>query len=546
VATIAFDGFDAKPASRQPISAHPAFPAIVALWFAALLGLGSMVLPAVLLERVLVGTGVASLVPAAGPPLGFTARTLIAVVAALLGAVIGIAVARRVARAQADEPPLRFSQVESRRPISVHDELGGEGLVNGRGVPITRRRALAITEDDRPSDFLYMAPLPGEDSPDPELTPVAGLTPYVAEDDTLELCDAVDEAPEAAVAEPAETPFEEEEMTDVREFQPLPEPEAVDAEEVAQEEFDAPEPLPFAAPSLSRRIDHHLDFAPPTEAAAPELDPEPEAAWGPEPAPEQITVHEDWATAEPENLGLVQLVQRLGSSIERRRAWLAENVGPPATVLHSVPDELEAAPPEEAAQAMADYFGRSEPQPKPPAPEPQVFAPVAGEPARAGYSPPQLRMMASLEQDEEADESVPNFSLPLRKPASLPPLTQDEAAEEEFASAPEEATDAEDAGYSSLLAMGNPFAARESEFVRIDEPEAEADAPEPAVVFPTGQPPAPFGTSNIGNPFASPTTPRQFDAPGKAAPAAAPKPAADTEAALRAALATLQRMSGVA
>ena len=37
--------------AKPPISTHPAFPAITALWFAALLGFGSLVLPIALLER---------------------------------------------------------------------------------------------------------------------------------------------------------------------------------------------------------------------------------------------------------------------------------------------------------------------------------------------------------------------------------------------------------------------------------------------------------------------------------------------------------------
>ena len=89
MATIAFDEPGEKGAAKTPISLHPAFPAIIALWFAALLGLGSLVLPAVLLERAVASTGLASLVPAAAPPLGFTARAMIAVVAALAAAPAG-------------------------------------------------------------------------------------------------------------------------------------------------------------------------------------------------------------------------------------------------------------------------------------------------------------------------------------------------------------------------------------------------------------------------------------------------------------------------
>ena len=38
MASIAFDSSGSRDGSRSPISLHPAFPAVVALWFAALLG----------------------------------------------------------------------------------------------------------------------------------------------------------------------------------------------------------------------------------------------------------------------------------------------------------------------------------------------------------------------------------------------------------------------------------------------------------------------------------------------------------------------------
>src|SRR5687768_10726637 len=94
----------------MPISLHPAFPAIVAPWFAALLGLGSMVLPVVLIERTVEITGISALVPAAGPPLGFMARGLIALASALAGAAIGVAIARRVARAHDAGRPSRAAK----------------------------------------------------------------------------------------------------------------------------------------------------------------------------------------------------------------------------------------------------------------------------------------------------------------------------------------------------------------------------------------------------------------------------------------------------
>ena len=96
--TIAFDSSGAHGA-RPPISLHPAFPAVVALWFACLLGLGSMVLPVALFERIAAASGIVALIPAAASPFGFAARGLIAVAMAIAGALLGRAIARRVAHA---------------------------------------------------------------------------------------------------------------------------------------------------------------------------------------------------------------------------------------------------------------------------------------------------------------------------------------------------------------------------------------------------------------------------------------------------------------
>src|SRR5690606_31067466 len=113
LAMTAFDEPYEKDAAKPPISLHPAFPVIVALWFAALLGLGSLILPVVLLEHAVEASGLATLVPAAGPPLGFTARGIVAVTAALGGGIIGIAMARRIARAHRPAPESRIVQLSN-------------------------------------------------------------------------------------------------------------------------------------------------------------------------------------------------------------------------------------------------------------------------------------------------------------------------------------------------------------------------------------------------------------------------------------------------
>ncbi len=151
------DGGGPKP----PISAHPAFPAIVAAWFAILLGLGSLVLPATLFERAISASGLPSLVAAAGPPLGSTARALIALCAAGGGALAGLVIGRHVARAAPADAVGENATfgLSSRPPISVLDEIDEEGVINGRGLPVTNDRALAIADDDGAEDHLYVAPI---------------------------------------------------------------------------------------------------------------------------------------------------------------------------------------------------------------------------------------------------------------------------------------------------------------------------------------------------------------------------------------------------
>ena len=441
VATMAVDSqYDSQfgdETVRPPVSLHPAFRAIVALWFAGLLGIGSLVLPAVLLDRVVAATGLASLLPAASPPLGMTARAMIAAVAAVAGAALGIAVARRVAGAYVSQAESRAakSAAVACRPISVHDELGGEGLTNGESLPISHRRALAISEDDRPSDSLYRAPLPGENLDAPAPFAAARIVAAVPDDEPLELSELVHE-------DERDDADGDLDMTDASNTSPV---------RPSRQHYPRRlEPLPFAAPSLARRTPD------------PESDPQPESE--PDLQLEAVAVEDaaevraDWQTAPLGDLGLVQLVQRLGATIERRREQMANAATLPSEMPAAFAEpDFEPAAREEAVQAMAAFFG-----------------------------------------------SAP----------TLPPR--------------------------SLLGMKNPFAAPKSELVRAEEPNDGAERAEPAVVFPGQQRPASSG--------------RLFDPPGvldkaSGAPAVAMAGArtpADADAALRAALATLQRMSGAA
>ncbi|MFZ1742939.1 MAG: hypothetical protein WAT93_08800 [Pontixanthobacter sp.] len=204
---------------KVPISAHPVFPVVVALWFAALLGIGSLILPVIIFEKFAVATGLSSILDAAQPPLGTKARLIVAVFAALAGAVAGIIVARKVANAQSLPKEARPARnviqpavgsdkpAELKKPISAHEELGCHGLdaplaqdtapddLPRPGVAYSgKRRALAVTDDSGPSDFLELAPLPGGE-------PTFVTDPFEADDNDSEPLELAELALDDGVSE---------------------------------------------------------------------------------------------------------------------------------------------------------------------------------------------------------------------------------------------------------------------------------------------------------------------------------------------------------
>ncbi|MXO65819.1 hypothetical protein [Altericroceibacterium endophyticum] len=154
---------------KSPISAHPLFPAIVALWFAALLGFGSLVLPDVVLERLVNALGLPDIIPSAAAPLGSTAHGLIAAVAALGGACLGYLLAWQVARAQRNSLAQRVEEDEAsndvaatprrRRPIAAHKELGADGFdVEGTDYSATHGHVLTASLDENSANGLSLHP----------------------------------------------------------------------------------------------------------------------------------------------------------------------------------------------------------------------------------------------------------------------------------------------------------------------------------------------------------------------------------------------------
>jgi hypothetical protein len=276
--------------------------------------------------------------------------------------------------------------------------------------------------------------------------------------------------------------------------------------------------------------------------------PEPVLEAHPDPFDDADAASADWETASLEGLGLVQLVQRLGSTIERRREHLATAPIPaafaPAAAAPVAPAEFDAAPAEEAAQAMAAYFSAAPEPEQAPAPAEEIAEEQgADEQPIAFHAAPRpnfLRSLQPIEDHDDEDDGVPDFSLPLRRPVAAAPAFTPPVNEASDEAEEGETEEAGDAGYSSLLGMKNPFDAPKNEFVRIDEPEQEAELPEPTVTFPGQEKRESFAIPVSVNGSRLFDPPAAGSAPTAAAPQAAP---ADADAALRAALATLQKMS---
>lgn len=138
-------------AQRRPITSHPAFVPLLALWFAMLLGLIVAVLPAPLVERALGALRAGALVP-----LTDSGRVAAAGGAALAGALLGLALAwplaRRGRRGGRDPRPI-YAEPEP----GVEDPLGDEPI---------RRRPLSVREElaeDLPQAWPEDAPVTAAD-----------------------------------------------------------------------------------------------------------------------------------------------------------------------------------------------------------------------------------------------------------------------------------------------------------------------------------------------------------------------------------------------
>jgi hypothetical protein len=383
----------------------------------------------------------------------------------------------------------------------------------------------------------------------------------------------------APAAEPAPPPFAPPAAaTGVDPLEPFRAPAFADEPEVDEDEEmfplgaaafrpappPVPDPLPFVAPSQALPAQPAQDFAeesPLAFCAPSQAKAQTEVAQDPPPAPQPAEPEIALASEPLDQLSMVDLAERLASSLGQHGGHLRP---PPAGLVAALGAQIgigpaptgEAFEGAEAPQAFDQPMGRN--VPRPPV-IPEALRPIPLELEEFGEDEDDFDLNLSFVQHTRANPApTPGVQLFISDPLDEAGEVEDEYGDEEDEQA------AEDAAYSSLLAMRSPFRGS-VEYVRVETPEAEDSGAEPAVVFP-GQTAA---VQSVEEPTASVSTApanghmtggeaqadpqaRRFDAPGSVAALEAPaanRPRVDrdeAERSLRSALATLQRMSGAA
>lgn len=533
-----------RAGSAKPISQHQLFPPVVALWFGALFGLGSLAVRPSLLESLIIKTRLDLLVPAAAPPLGVSARALVALTLAAIGSVLGIAIARHMSRPVHEPhqrkrgsltPVAKASDHQTAPEAAPPAEAGPLG-----GLLAQRRRALAIEPEEEQFVPHEPAPLPGGA---PQIFDIssAGLATDPAEA-TLDL-GAYSALVEPTAAQPAAIIPEPMPIT---EASPPAMARQIFGQPIADEQvsqdfvreagfrtsvFDAPPATPLFAPRAASIPDEIAteraaaddDCAVPAIAESVPAASAPNPAW-PEPLP---------TATNPE---IADLATRLASAMAKHRAARAG-----------------ALPPLEAPAAISKVTPIVEPIPRF-APLPATTQPAQQDtPACAHASVPEAMRpleLGGLEDDDGLlDDLLPPRRITMPEAASPPPppVMAAPSFEPETGSdtpASMAAAPAEEV-YASLLNIA-PHSLRDAT-VRVEEPELDDEPIEPVVIFP-GQMARPAAVAEPPSPF------RRFDSPNEAGhgrPVAASETSrtldsAEAERSLRMALANLQRMSGAA
>lgn len=335
--------------------------------------------PQDLLARAVVATGLPSILSAAQPPLGLTARVAIAVAAAVL--VFGIVFlllrlfdrsGMSAPRSEADEamagPRVRrrdgHPDAPAPRPISAARDLG-------EPAPPRAHRAAAPAETVPLwlDEAVPVAAPAAEAEPEPEPEPVLELDAAAELTPEFEpfIAPEPEWTPEIAVApEPEPEPVAE--VRPEPEAQPEPEPQVVVAPE------PDPEPVPVA---VAPEPEPEPEPAPVAVVPAPEPEPVPVIAAAPEPQPQPAPRAPVPQADMPSSIGA--LMERLEQGLARRRTVEAGPAAPVAPAAQPAPAPVAAAAPVAQPVPAAAVAGTVPPQvfPEALAAPPPVFPEAA-------------------------------------------------------------------------------------------------------------------------------------------------------------------------
>lgn len=389
-------GLSAARARKRPgvpVTAHRLFPAFAALWFAALFGLGSLAIPGSVLGALVLKTGLPALVPAAAPPLGFTAHLLLAFLLAGFGAALGLALALRLrpqdaVYARPVEPIVPAAEPDAEDIYKVRARDAHPDAPPRRPLVLAEAFADPLGEDIAPEPT---APLLRSKPVVSASEPMADTAPWLAEftpdgDGAVRPLDLAELADAPAFAEPEHEAIVAEEAPAQGEPEVQPEPEAPECE------VQPAAPVLIAAtPQLP------AGFA----AALPEAA---DGTWSPV------------ASAPLESLGLVQLIERLALAIAAQKASNAAVVEAKAD-----PAVVVAASPEADGQAAEPDFtsGPFSQQHRPGLAADAPFAPDV--PAIGSAREGILRRLGAMAAGDMSSEAIaPAASAPLfSRPGSV-------------------------------------------------------------------------------------------------------------------------------
>jgi hypothetical protein len=593
----------------KPITTHQLFPAVVALWFGALFGLGSLAVRPSLIESLVLSSRLDLLVPAAAPPLGVTARILIALTLAAIGSAIGIVFARRIARPKPEARERKRSAFAPEPDVSVRQPYANAAAVVDELEPVSpvgilaaRRRSLALEEDEVSFVPHDMAPLPGGAPQILDISSV-GLSADSAdsaqdEDNLAERTDFaapvsglsnLDSQAEAAAEAAAAAADGRQVFGQPVQHQPAPAPRQIFGQPIEGDHvssdfikaagfrttvFETPEPEPlFPARQETATADSVMPVAS-TAYDTPEVPaftvPEatiPVSSIDASELPAKAEEAEVQATQmakpdlpSPAGLGMDDLAARLAESMARRRAARSNRTAEPAplptgivpeAVAVEAPVETPVAPAPEPETAAEQVIAETVEAASLAADPVVATSPVEAVETPVAMAPPAIPAamrpldLDGFEEDADAFASL----LPPRKiafPEAIAPAPLQVPVSQTLPDEAEAPLDeTTEENYASLLELA-PLALINTAPVRIEEPEQDAGEVEPVVIFP-GQMARPTSENELAS-F------RRFDAPaqagqGQPVEVAEMAPAVDreeSERALRLALANLQRMSGAA